>query len=124
MAAEQKPESRLIEATERTTAALQGLQARLTREASAPVREEPREEPPREEPPREETVEELGRQLEEYFSASVGPSAGALEQIREKVIQGVVDRIFQAWEDPRGASIKSQVVQRLIDRVLEDLGQP
>src|SRR5579863_8541245 len=59
MAPERKSESRLIEATGKTTVALEGLKARLNREAAAP---------------REATSEELGRQLEEYFSAAVAKS--------------------------------------------------
>ncbi len=104
-----KSESRLAEATEKTTAALQELRTRLAKETT--------------DRPREENPDDLERQLEAYFSNSSRTLSPALSEIRQRVIEAVADRIFQAWEDPRGASIKKEIVDRLIERVLEDLGK-
>jgi hypothetical protein len=56
---------KLTEAAEKTTAVLQGLQSRLSREAG--VRSAQPEVP-----------DELGKQLEEYFAASSHPSTSSL----------------------------------------------
>jgi hypothetical protein len=105
MAHERKTESKLLEATGKTTVALEGLKARLNREAAAP---------------REATSDELGRQLEEYFSAAVAKSYTAQGQLRERVIEGVVEKILRAWQEP---DLKRAIMERLIDRVLEGLAR-
>jgi hypothetical protein len=105
MAHERKSESRLLEATGKTTVAVEGLKARLNREAAAP---------------REATSEDLGRQLEEYFSTAVAKSYSAQDQLRERVIEGVVEKILRAWQEPE---LKNAIMERLIDRVLEGLAR-
>jgi uncharacterized protein (DUF2267 family) len=112
VAAERKTESKLTEATAKTTAVLQTLQARLNREPAAV---------------REETPEDLGKQLQDYF-ASAGPTLVRPkvpeDHIRETVIEGVVERILSSWEDSHGqltAEMKHEVVSRLIERVLAKL---
>jgi hypothetical protein len=103
MAGPAKSEFKLTEAADRATALLQGLQSRLNRVS-------PRE---------EETPEELDRQLREYF---VGSDAGMLNQIRDRVIDAVADRILQSWErgDRRElGALENQVIDRVAERILE-----
>ena len=89
--AEKKTE-KLTEAAEKTTAVLQGLQSRLSREAGA------RTAPP-------EVPDELGKQLEEYFAAASLPNAAPsvqVDDIRSRVMEGVADRILRTWQEPGG----------------------
>ena len=107
--AERKTEPKLTEAAAKTTAVLQTLQSRLNREV-------PPVEPP----------DELGEQLQRYFaSASNGqmPPAKIPAEIRNLVIEGVVDRILRSWGEPTAqlAAIKSEVVGILVERVLADI---
>ena len=107
MARQTKSETKLTEAADKATALLQGLQSRLNREA-IPLREE-------------ETPEELDRQLQQYFVAS---DNSVPDQIRERVIDAVADRILQSWEhgDRRGlGALESQVIDRVAERILERL---
>ena len=82
------------------------------------------------EPP--EVPDELDRQLEQYFAASPEaptPAGGSAEvlipsEIRAQVIEGVVDRILLSWGAPNGeipATIKSEVIARLVEHVLGEL---
>lgn len=111
---------KLTEAAEKTTAVLQGLQSRLSREAG--VRSAQPEIP-----------DELGKQLEEYFASSSHPSASSLpsasdqaasaglDEIRNRVMEGVAERILRAWQEPGGqlsAAFKDALVERLIERAL------
>ena len=103
MAGPAKSEFKLTEAADRATALLQGLQSRLNRVSSR----------------EEETPEELDRQLREYF---VGSDAGMLNQIRDRVIDAVADRILQSWErgDRRElGALENQVIDRVAERILE-----
>jgi hypothetical protein len=110
-----KKTDKLTEAAEKTTAVLQGLQSRLSREAG--VRSAQPEVP-----------DELGKQLEEYFAASSLPSASdqapsaGLDEIRNRVMEGVAERILRAWQEPGGrlsAAFKDALVERLIERALD-----
>jgi len=121
-----KKTDKLTEAAEKTTAVLQGLQSRLSREAG--VRSAQPEVP-----------DELGKQLEEYFAASSLPSASSLrsasdqapspgrssaglDEIRNRVMEGVAERILRAWQEPGGrlsAAFKDALVERLIERALD-----
>lgn len=111
--AERKTE-KLTEAAEKTTAVLQGLQSRLSREAEA------RTAPP-------EVPDELGKQLEEYFAAAALPSATSsvrVDDIRSRVMEGVVEKILRGWQEPGGrlsAAFKDALVERLIERVMDSL---
>jgi len=101
MARQTKTDSKLTEAADKATALLQGLQSRLN---------VPREEP---------TTEDLDRQLQEYFVAS---DAGVLDQIRDRVIDAVADRILERWErgDRRElGALENQVIDRVAERILE-----
>jgi len=123
MAADRKIEPKLAEATAKTAAVLETLRSRLNREATPP-------EPQVTEAP--EMPDELGRQLEQYFAATPedpAPANGSAEvripgEIRGQVIEGVVDRILRSWGAPNGeipASIKSEVIARLVEHVLGEL---
>ena len=123
MATDRKTEPKLAEAAAKTTAVLETLRSRLNREATP-------QEPPATEPP--EAPDELGRQLEQYFAATPAgrkPAAGSTEvripvEIRTQVIDGVVDKILRSWGAPNGeipASIKSEVIARLVEHVLAEL---
>lgn len=109
MARQTKSETKLSEAANKATALLQGLQSRLNREASPGGREE--------------SPEELDRQLQEYFVAS---DASMLDQIRERVIEAVADRILESWErgDRRElGALEKQVIDRVAERILERMTQ-
>src|SRR4029077_16571909 len=115
-----KKTDKLTEAAEKTTAVLQGLKSRLSPEAG--VRSAQPEIP-----------DELGKQLEEYFAASSLPSASdqapspgqssaGLDEIRNRVMEGVAERILRAWQEPGGqlsAAFKDALVGRLIDLALD-----
>lgn len=105
-----KVESNLSETTERAAALLEELRTRLNAEI-----------------PRENT-DDLDRELQAYFSTpqATPPQASVLNEIRDRVVEGVVDRIMRAWEDPtahRSSALEEAVVERLIDRVLDRLGK-
>lgn len=116
MATDRKTEPKLAEAAAKTTAVLQSLQSRLNRD-TPPV----------------ETRDELGEELQNYF-ATERASAPQLSngsdhipipgEIRAQVIDGVVNKILGSWGDANGqvsASIKSEVIGRLVEHVLADL---
>jgi hypothetical protein len=112
MARQAKSEFKLTEAADKATALLQGLQSRLNRDAGPPPVSS-----------REETPEELDRQLQEYFVATDG---GMLDQIRDRVINAVADRILESWE--RGdrhelSALENQVIDRVAERILERMAQ-
>lgn len=110
MPADKKAEN-LSDAAKKTAAALQGLQSRLARQPALAIAPE-------------ETMEDLGKQLQEYFSTAVVMPFSSADEIRERVVQGVVDRIMRAWEDPRGQlspALKKEVVEQLVERVLDRL---
>ena len=125
MAADRKTELKLAEAAAKTTAVLETLRSRLSREAPSP-------EPALRESPAAEVPDDLGQQLEQYFAAGLSAtsvenqanSARIPDEIRGQVINGVVDRILRSWGAPNGqipASIKSEVIARLVDHVLAEL---
>jgi hypothetical protein len=100
MARQTKSDIKLSEAADKATALLQGLQSRLSVH-------------------REETPEDLDRQLQEYFVAS---DTSVLDQIRERVIDAVADRILESWErgDRRQfGTLENQVIDRVAERILE-----
>ena len=104
----EKKTDKLTEAAEKTTAVLQGLQSRLSREAAGVRSAQP------------EVPDELGKQLEEYFAATSPP--GAADDVRSRVLEGVVERILRGWQEPGGrlsAAFKDALVERLIERVLD-----
>jgi hypothetical protein len=123
MATDRKIEPKLADAAAKTTAVLESLRSRLSR--GAIPQEIPLAEPA-------EGPDELARQLEQYFAAlgKSGPANGSAEvaripnEIRAQVIEGVVDKILRSWGAPNGeipASIKSEVIARLVEHVLGEL---
>jgi hypothetical protein len=83
-----------------------------------------------------ESEEELERQLEAYFArASRSPRAGPggaasrtaiLDELRSRVIDGVVDRILEEWASGHSgaggaAGLGDEVMERLIQRVLQQV---
>jgi len=110
MARQTKSELKLTEAADKVTALLQGLQSRLNRDTTAVV-------------PREESSEELDRQLQEYFNAEPG---NVPDQIRERVIDAVADRILKNWESGERrelGGLENQVIERVAARILERMGR-
>ena len=132
MATDRKTEPKLAEAAAKTTAALETLRSRLSREA--PLPEPAKMQAPAIEAP--EAPDDLSRQLEQYFAeapsngaagprpASVSAEPGIPSEIRSQVIEGVVDRILRSWGAPDGPiseRIKSEVIARLVEHVLAEL---
>lgn len=117
---EHQPEPTLGEAAERTRSLIRDLQARLGPEPAAP--------PPLEgsaSQPVPDSPDDLDRQLQHYFEAA-GEAGTTLQEIRNRVIEGVVDRILREWERPsqgNPSSLEHEAVARLIDRVLERLAK-
>jgi hypothetical protein len=86
----------------------------------------------------DETSEELERQLQSYFAgASSSPRGGVnvtssvrtpiLYELRSRVIDGVSERILAEWACPQVGSsptIGSELMERLIERLLEQLRKP
>ncbi len=108
MPRQNKSESKLTEAADKATAMLQDLQSRLNR---GPVSRT------------EETPEELERQLQAYFQSESG---NLPDQIRDRVIDAVADRILETWE--RGerrelGKLEHQVIDRVADRILKRMSQ-
>ena len=108
MARQTKPETKLTEAADKATALLQGLQSRLNSQ-------------------RPESPEDLDRQLREYFvSSETSSEVGVLDQIRERVIDAVADRILESWErgDRRElGALENQVIDRVAERILERMSK-
>lgn len=108
MARQTKSETKLTEAADKATALLQGLQSRLNRDVT----------------PAAEAPEDLDQQLREYFVTAdqLPGESGVLDQIRERVIDAVADRILENWErgDRRElGSLEKQVIDRVAERILE-----
>ena len=105
--AEKKLEPKLTEATAKTTAVLQTLQSRLKREP-VPL----------------DTRDELGEELQHYFATASGPLPEKVsKEIRNQVIDGVVEQILRSWGNNGqvAASIKGEVVARLVERVTAEI---
>lgn len=100
---ETRTEPNLAEAAEKATLVIRGLQSRLQ---------------PRPANRTEEGPEELELELEQYF-ARTAPTEGRLAEIRNRVVDGVVERILRQWED--GAVLEPEIIERLIQRILDRL---
>jgi len=82
-----------------------------------------------------ETEAELERQLAAYFERAT-PSKGtstaghadqntALEDLRQRVIEAVVERILEDWSNGRAvesSELRKEVLERLIERILQQFG--
>ncbi len=102
---EPRTEPNLAEAAEKASLVIRGLQSRLRQRPADPV---------------EETPEQLEQQLQQYFARTV-PQNGLLGDLRNRVVEGVVDRILRQWD--HGTALEPQIVERLIHRVLERFAQ-
>jgi uncharacterized protein (DUF2267 family) len=106
--AERKLEPKLTDAAAKTTAVLQTLQSRLRRETT-PL----------------QAHDELGEELQQYFATTHAQLPEKISQeIRDQVIDGVVERILRSWGGPNGqaaASIRSEVIARLVERVTAEI---
>lgn len=119
-----KPAATIVNATARTRSVIEDLQARLTADAR-PRSPEPQ---PIRPTAAGESIDDLERQLQAYFDSATPTSSRSkiLDELRHRVIDGVVDRIMAEWADPQhpaGAGLAAEVMERLIERVLEDLGK-
>ncbi len=104
-----KPAAAIVNATARTRSVIEDLQARLT--AVPPVQS------------RDESVDDLEQQLQAYFERATptSPRSKILDELRSRVIDGVVDRILAEWANPeQPAGLGPEVMERLIERVLEE----
>jgi len=109
----------IADATAKTRSVIESLQARLAADNSHPSSPE-------------ETIDELERQLQTYFERAepalqdepVGRRVPALDDLRERVIDRVVDRILAQWSDPKAGEPESpmqrQVLDRLVERILAE----
>jgi hypothetical protein len=110
-----KAEPNITEAAEKTGLLIRGLQSRLLEGAGEP------KEPPG------DTAANLEKQLQEYFEVWPGedrPDTTRLQQIRDRVVDGVAERILRGWErssEGIATPFESEVIDRLIDRMLEKL---
>lgn len=59
-------------------------------------------------------AEDLERELQKYFSAA---AAVDVDQIRRRVIDGVVEKLIRDWGG--AAPLEDEIVNRLVERVLE-----
>lgn len=136
-----QPIPSLASATAKTQSVIEGLQARLSGEPTPRVNRHSasaaaaRKRNVVELQEVEETEEELEQQLQTYFARTTVqgtpvPSVTKLssrqvhDNLRERVIEGVVLRILAEWarhdqELPGGARLGNEIMERLIQRVLE-----
>jgi len=116
MARQTKSESKLTEAADKATALLQDLQSRLSRNPA-----------PTQLDARDETPEDLDRQLREYFGAGSGkPDTNVLNEIRDRVVDAVADRILESWErgDRRElGALENQIIDRVAQRIQERMAR-
>lgn len=103
-----KQATAIIDATARTRSVIEGLQAKLTTDRLSSV-DDP------------ESIEELEGQLQAYFERTrLNPSRSPiLEELRNRVIEGAVERILAEW--PSSSELGREVMDRLIDRVLGEV---
>ena len=128
-----RPGASIATAAAKTRSAIQDLQSKLA-EASHGAAGGPAA--AGKDTNRVESEDELERQLEAYFArASRSPRAGPggaasrtaiLDELRSRVIDGVVDRILEEWASGHSgtggaAGLGDEVMERLIQRVLQQV---
>jgi len=110
-----KAEPNITEAAAKTGLLIRGLQSRLL-EGAGELQE-----------PSSEATANLEKQLQEYFEYWPGeesPDTSPLKRIRNRVMDGVAERILRGWErslEGKGTPFENEVIERLIDGVLERL---
>jgi len=119
-----KPAAAIVNATAKTRSVIEDLQARLTADARAEVSGP---QPVSDDVPSEESIDDLEMQLQAYFDrvTPVIPQIKVQDELRSRVIDGVVERILAEWTNPQpgsslGAGLGREVMERLIERVLEE----
>ena len=115
-----RAEPKLTEAAEKAGTLIRELQSRLRGDTAQVIDGRP-----------DETPEEMEKQLREYFEretrpapTTAAPTAAALHDIRNRVLDGVVERILREWgwqPDGKSNPLENEVIERLIARVLERL---
>jgi hypothetical protein len=106
-----KREPDIADAAEKTGLLIRGLQSRLLEGSSAAEEQSG------------DTIT-LEKQLQEYFAdwpSEENPGAGPLNRIRNRVIDGVAERILHGWQQGGKTPSENEVIDRLIDGVLEIL---
>jgi len=139
-----KSAATLASATARTRSVIEDLQARLSGDARSelPVRVPMVEiAKPKDLLPEQETEEDLERQLKAYFTRSSASGRSAvqsrggpivsnlsrtqmLDELQNRVVDGVVHRILSEWarreeELPGSSAMGNEIMERLIQRVYE-----
>jgi len=69
-----------------------------------------------------DAVDELERELQKYFSAESGRAP--LDQIRKRVIDGIVDKILRDWDQSQqgeATPLENEIVSKLVERIFERL---
>ena len=69
-----------------------------------------------------DAVDDLERELQKYFSAESGRAP--LDQIRKRVVDGIVEKILRDWEPAQegGESpLETEIVGKLVERIFERL---
>jgi len=111
--------SAIVDATAKTRSVIESLQARLVGDNVRPAGWE-------------ETIDDLERQLQACFDRAElvvenEPSAARtpmLDDLRNRVIERVVDRILAEWSNPKPgeseSALQRQVLDRLVERVLAE----
>jgi hypothetical protein len=71
---------------------------------------------------KEDPVDDLEGELHRYFAREL--AAQSTDQVRRRVIDGVVDKIMRAWEHSQeDGRIEDEIVERLIERFHERLSK-
>ena len=127
-----KPAASIATAAQRTQSVIQDLQAKLTEASqhggvSVPPLSAMEAVNPVVASSEPETEADLESQLAAYFAQAccqAGVTDGSiLEDLRKRVIDGVVQRIVEDWSKPGSPSaIRDEVLERLIERVLQQFG--
>jgi hypothetical protein len=137
-----RPAESLSTAALKTRSAIQNLQARLAGASHLDLATEEdvrlaqlEKEGKDEGADRLESEEELELQLKAYFTRASSPRAGIttattasspprsrtqlLDELRSRVIDGVVERVLNEWAGGQRGELADAVMERLIERVLQ-----
>ena len=124
-----RPATGLTSAAQRTRSAIEDLQAKLVVVSQqAGTANLPARDPSVRGLESAESEGDLELQLASYFARSYSASLAslyrpAIEAMRKNVIDEIVDRILDDWSRVGGSSaLREQVLERLIQRVLQQMG--
>ncbi|MGH9558051.1 MAG: hypothetical protein ACRD30_02345 [Bryobacteraceae bacterium] len=99
------PGPNLTESAERAGRMIRDLQDRLKNKAGG-----------------DEAIDNLARELQQYFASAAEPAAAAPNDLRTRVIAGLVDRILREWEQDGAGKIEDEVAERLIQKIFDRFG--